>query len=76
MNADWDNLMENVLSLVYDRKAAIQTSSILGRESWNQLPPQPEPKIATYLQSIIEGVLDFILPALLTLSCHHSSCPF
>lgn len=33
----------------------------LGRESWNWLPPQPEPKIATYLQSIIEVVLDFIL---------------
>lgn len=33
----------------------------LGRESWNRLPPQPEPKIATYLQSIIEVVLDFIL---------------
>lgn len=33
----------------------------LGRESWNQLPPQPEPKIATYLQSIIVVVLDCIL---------------
>lgn len=28
----------------------------LGRESWNWLPAQPEPKIATYLQSIIESL--------------------
>lgn len=34
-----------------------------------RLQPQPEPKRATYLQSIIEVVLDFILAVLLTLNC-------
>lgn len=56
--------MGSVLPLVYDRKATIQTSSILGRESWDCLPPQPEPKIATYLQAIIEVDFFCLCPSL------------
>lgn len=50
----------------------------LGRDFWHGLLPQPEPKIATYLCSIIEvdffsSLSDFFL----TLSCHrHHSRPF
>lgn len=59
--ADRDDLMGSVLFLGLLQEGHNPNIQHLGRESWIRLPPQPEPKIATYLQSIIEVVLDFIL---------------
>lgn len=52
--------MGSFLSIVYDRKARIQTIKHLGREATDWLPSQPEPEIAAYFLSIIELVFDFI----------------